>query len=196
MQSQTSLFDRAFTESVDCDPKVLEQITLLSIELARAGREGRQVGTIFTIGDVEEVLSQSRTMILDPLAGHPAEIKRIFYSDMRETVKELAQLDGAFVVSPTGVVVSACRFLNASSAGIHLKLGLGSRHMAAASMSKHTRAVCVVVSQSSMIRIFDNGNIIKEITPERWMLQRYWEEMQAEKREQESTTEPSDGTAT
>ena len=174
---QTDLFERAFVENVSCSAEVLERITLLAIELARAGPEGRAIGTIFTIGDVESVLERSRGMILDPLAGHSAEVKRIFFDDIRETVKELAQLDGAFVVSGTGVVVSACRFLNASSAGIRLPLGLGSRHMAAASMSKHTRAVCVVLSQSSMVRIFEGGEIVNEIVPERWMMRRYWTEM-------------------
>lgn len=177
MPTETELFDRGLLAAVDCNPAVLERITLLAIELARAGREGRKVGTIFTIGDVEGVLRSSRPIILDPLAGHPAETKRIFYEDMRETAKELAQLDGAFVVSATGVVVSACRFLNASSAGISLPLGLGSRHMAAASMSKHTRAVCVVLSQSSMVRVFDRGDIVREIVPEQWMMRRFMDEV-------------------
>lgn len=194
MQSQPELFDRAFLAELSCNPDVLERITLLSIELAHSGREGRMVGTIFTIGDVEEVEKRSRTMILDPLAGHPAETKRIFYSDMCETVKELAQLDGAFIVSDTGVVVSACRFLNASSAGIKLQLGLGSRHMAAASMSKHTRAVCVVVSQSSMVRVFDDGEIVREIVPERWMLRKYWAELAHEQETENRASEHRDDT--
>lgn len=181
MPASTELFDAPFLAGIGCNAEVLERITLLAIELARGGREGRKVGTIFTIGDVEAVLHSSRTMILDPLAGHPAESKRIHYDGMRETAKELAQLDGAFVVSGTGVVVSACRFLNASSAGIQLPLGLGSRHMAAASMTRHTRAVCVVVSQSSMVRIFENGKIVREIVPEQFMLRRFLAGLQAER---------------
>ena len=177
------VFEPAFLAHVGCNPEVLERITLLAIELARAGREGRKVGTIFTIGDEDAVLERSRAIILDPLAGHAAESKRIHFADMRETTKELAQLDGAFVVSDTGVVVSACRFLNASSVGIRLPLGLGSRHMAAASMSKHTRAVCVVLSQSSMVRIFEGGRIVREIVPERFMVQRLLAELQEERDE-------------
>jgi diadenylate cyclase len=34
-------------------------------------------------------------MILDPLYGHPHESKRIDDPNVRETLKELAQLDGA-----------------------------------------------------------------------------------------------------
>jgi len=55
---------------------------------------------------------------------------------MRETIKELAQLDGAFVVADDGTVLSAWRYINASAAGISLPLGLGSRPMAAASIVK------------------------------------------------------------
>lgn len=67
-------------------------------------------------------------------------------------------------------VVSACRYINASSAGIERPLGLGSRHMAAASITRDTRAVAVVVSESAIVRIFDEGEIISEVIPELWLL--------------------------
>ena len=92
---------------------------------------------------------------------------------MRETVKELAQLDGAFVVSEDGVVVSACRYLDTSSHEIKLPLGLGSRHMAAASITRQTDAMAVVVSESSVVRVFDGGAIVAEIIPEFWMMQQF-----------------------
>ncbi|MDA2919318.1 diadenylate cyclase [Desulfobacterota bacterium AH_259_B03_O07] len=151
----------------------LEQVVLLAIEIAREGREGKKIGTMFIVSDNEEVLKRSRGLILDPLLGHPAEIRHIGDHNLRETIKELAQLDGAFIVSDDGVVISAARYIDASSEGIKLPLGLGSRHMAAASISKSTRAVAVVVSESSMVRIFDNGEMIGEIIPEIWMMNQY-----------------------
>jgi hypothetical protein len=45
--------------------------------------------------------------------------------------------------------------------------------MAAASVSHRTNAVAVAVSESSMVRVFDDGKLISEITPELWMLGRY-----------------------
>jgi diadenylate cyclase len=92
---------------------------------------------------------------------------------MRETAKELAQLDGAFIVSDEGVALSACRYIDAPSKGITLPLGLGSRHMAAASITRQTNAVAVVVSESAIVRVFDNGELISEIIPEIWMMSRY-----------------------
>lgn len=155
-----------------CEREVLEPTIELAIEIAREGREGRRIGTLFTLGDADQVLAHSRTLILDPLAGHPAEVKHIMDLNLRGTIKELAQLDGAFVISDGGVAVSACRYLDATASDIDLPFGLGSRHLAAAYISKVTRAVGIVVSESAMVRIFDGGQMIAEIMPELWLLSR------------------------
>ena len=55
----------------------LEKIIWLAIEIAREGREGRKVGTLFVISDAENVLKHSRPLILDPLFGHPDDKKHI-----------------------------------------------------------------------------------------------------------------------
>jgi DNA integrity scanning protein DisA with diadenylate cyclase activity len=153
--------------------KVLEQVLLLAVEVAREGREGRKIGTLFVVGDSDEVLKRSRPLILDPLWNHPNDQKLIHKPNTRETVKELAQLDGAFVISDQGVVLSACRYISASAEGIDLPLGLGSRHMAAASITRETDAVAVVVSETSVVRVCDDGEIIAEIIPELWLFRRY-----------------------
>lgn len=145
----------------------------LAIELAREGREGRKVGTIFVIGDEEPVLARSRCLILDPLAGHPRESKQLSDPDLRETVKELAQLDGGFIVSAEGVVLSAARYFAASLDDAEPILGLGSRHIAAASISKQTRALAIVVSESSVVRLFERGRLTAEVLPELWLLSRF-----------------------
>lgn len=155
------------------NPRTLEEVVILAVEIAREGREGRKIGTIFIISDTESVMEHSRPLILDPLLYHPDEKKHIENPDLRETIKELAQLDGAFIVSDSGIVLSACRYIDASSQGLALPLGLGSRHMAAASITKRTNALAVVVSESSVVRVFDDGDIISEILPELWLLQNF-----------------------
>jgi diadenylate cyclase len=167
------LFKEICSERRGINTRVLEQAVTLAVEIAREGREGRKIGTLFVIGDADEVLKSSRPLILDPLAGHPDEAKRIDDPNLRETLKELAQLDGAFVVSEDGIVVSAARYIDTVSDSLNVPLGLGSRHVAAASVSHRTSAVAVTVSESSMVRVFDDGELISEIAPELWMLGRY-----------------------
>lgn len=155
------------------NPQTLGQVLLLAMEISREGREGRKIGTIFVVGDSEGVLQASRPLILDPLQGHPDEAKRIEDPDLRETVKELAQLDGGFVVSDAGIVISATRYFHSTPEGIEIPMGLGTRHMAGASITQKTRAIAVVVSESSMVRLFENGKVLSEISPEVWMLRRH-----------------------
>jgi diadenylate cyclase len=161
------------TEERGIDLQTLEQTIRLAVEIAREGREGIKIGTMFVVSDAAETSRQSTCLILDPLLGHPDERKKLDDPNMRETVKELAQLDGAFLISDDGIVLSAARYINASSEGIELPLGLGSRHVAAASITKHTNAVAVVVSESSVVRILDDGEIVSEIIPELWLFRRH-----------------------
>jgi DNA integrity scanning protein DisA with diadenylate cyclase activity len=153
--------------------EVLTQTISLAVEIAREGREGRKIGTLFVVGDSGEVMKNSKPLILDPLQGHADEDKRIDDPNVRESLKELAQLDGAFVVSNAGIVLSGARYIDANSDDLNVPLGLGSRHMAAASVSNYTDAVAVAVSESSMVRMFDDGELISEIIPEVWMMNGY-----------------------
>ncbi|MDF2955635.1 DNA integrity scanning protein DisA nucleotide-binding domain protein [Candidatus Alkanophaga liquidiphilum] len=149
--------------------EVLATVIELAVRLAREGREGKKVGALFVVGDEENVLKMSKPLILDPLWGHPLEAKDIRDTAVRETVKELAKLDGAFIISDAGHVLSAARYIQANCEGVNLPFGLGSRHMAAASISKETDAVAVVVSKSGIVRVFDDGELICEIMPKTWM---------------------------
>ncbi len=149
----------------------LEEIIQLAVEIAREGREGRKIGTLFVVGDVEEVLDRSRPLLLDPLYGHPSELLHVGRPDLRETVKELAQLDGAFLVADDGTFVSAGRFVDVDlGAPGNFLPGLGTRHAAAASISGATGAVAVVVSQSSVVRVFSGGEVRAEIIPELFLM--------------------------
>jgi len=171
--SKARLYEEICSERREVNTDVLKQVVSLAVEIAREGREGRKIGTLFVVGDSGEVVRRSKPMILDPLQGHPDEDKYIDDPNMRETIKELAQLDGAFVVSNAGVVLSAARYIDAASDSLNLPLGLGSRHMAGASISRQTGAVAVVVSESSMVRMFDDGELVSEIVPELWMIEGY-----------------------
>jgi Histidine kinase-, DNA gyrase B-, and HSP90-like ATPase/DisA bacterial checkpoint controller nucleotide-binding len=107
---------------------------------------------------------------LDPLALHPQSVRHIQDLNLRGTLKELAQLDGAFIVGDDGIVVAACRYLDTSAKTVEVPFGLGSRHLAAASISNETRTIAIVVSDSAVVRVFRRGVIEAEILPELWLL--------------------------
>jgi len=162
-----------------CEPAVLESALELALEIAREGREGRRIGTLFTVGKADAVLATSRALILDPLAGHAPGRTHITDPSLRGTLKELAQLDGAFVISEAGIVVAACRYLDASVEQIDLPLGLGSRHLAGASISQRLGALAIVVSESGVVRVFHGGQIEATLIPELWLLDRHHTQLSA-----------------
>ena len=88
------------------------------------------------------------------------------------------------MVSHDGIVLSACRYLDAVAAQVEVPLGLGSRHIAAANMSAVTKAVGIVVSESSVVRLFCHGQLVGEIIPELWMMDHAAHLRGAVKREQ------------
>lgn len=165
-------------KSISCTSPSVDEETIiefleLGIEIAREGREGRKIGTLFVIGDEKKLFQESQALIMDPLKGHPKKDKHITNPNLRETIKELAQLDGGFLVSRDGYVLSGCRYFNADIEGVDIHFGLGSRHIAAASITKRTDAFAIVVSESSIVRLFNKGKLIAEILPELWLMSRF-----------------------
>jgi diadenylate cyclase len=151
-----------FFEGVN--PEVFETVLNIAVELAAQGREGRSVGTIFILGDIEKVLQLSRQMIMNPFMGYEEDERNILDHTLRETIKEYSALDGAFIVRSDGVLVTAGRHLSAAFEGKDFPKGLGSRHIAAAGITSVTNAIAIVVSESSgTVRIFKNGKIFVDI---------------------------------
>ncbi len=167
------MFEHICPNAKWCPRMVLESLLDLAIEIAREGREGRRIGTLFTLGFADSVMRRSRPLILDPLALHPRQARQITDPNLRGTLKELAQLDGAFIVDTDGAVLAACRYLDTTSKDVEMNFGLGSRHLAAASISKETSAIAIVVSESAVVRVFCGGHLQAEILPELWLLNRH-----------------------
>ena len=144
----------------------LKIVVDLAVEMGREGREGKAVGTMFVVGDHRKVMEQSRPAGFDSVKGYSVDERNLFDVKVREGVKEIAQLDGMFVVSASGSVVSSARIIDTSPVELTMTTGLGSRHFAGAGISKNTKAIAVVVSQSSgTVRIFQNGEVVLRIEP-------------------------------
>lgn len=159
--------------------KTLKTVVELAIEIGREGREGKQVGTMFVVGDTRKVLQHCHPAGFDPVRGYPRDQRDLFDPKVREAVKEVAVLDGAFVVTAEAVVEKAAQLLDAAAVDVVLSGGLGARHWAGAAISKNTDCVAVVVSQSSgTVRIFQDGEVVLRIEPFRHAMK--WKEFEYE----------------
>ncbi len=143
---------------------VVQRLLEVAIELSVEGREGYPVGTLFVIGDVKNVLRHSHPMLPNPFKGHRISVLN---RDSKEIIKEFAQIDGAFVVSSRGRIVAAGVYIEVDPRKLDLSLpkGLGSRHIAAAGITKLTKAIAISLSESGTIRIFKNGIMLLEYNP-------------------------------
>ena len=144
----------------------LKRVVDLAVEVGRDGREGKSIGTMFVVGDHRKVLEESRPGCFDMVKGYPRKERNLFDAKVREGIKELAQLDGMFIVSADGTIEGCARIIDTSPVEITMTKGLGSRHFAGAAISKNTKAIAVVVSQSNgTVRIFQNGEVVLRIEP-------------------------------
>lgn len=157
-----------FLREANIKQEVFESVLNIALEIGREGREGRLIGTAFLIGDSKRVMENSRQLILNPFEGHMIGERVITNSEIRETVKELAQLDGAFVLTEDGVIEAAGRYLMVDASKVDILRGLGARHAAVAAMTLATDAIGITVSQSGgIVRIMKRGEIFMTIEPQR-----------------------------
>ncbi|MHC4876108.1 MAG: DNA integrity scanning protein DisA nucleotide-binding domain protein [Planctomycetota bacterium] len=146
--------------------ETLRLVVNLAVDIGKEGREGKAVGALFVVGAHRKVLAQSHEQIHDPFKGYPRKECSLRQARVRESVKELAQVDGAFVISADGIVEAAGRILDAPAEGLTLSKGLGARHWAAAAISKTTKAIAIAVSESTgTVRIFKDGMVVLRIEP-------------------------------
>ena len=132
------------------------------------------------VGDARNVLTRTRPLGFDPFKGYRRKERNVRDLRVREAIKEIAQLDGAFVVARDGTVEAACRLIDAPMTGLTLPKGLGTRHWAAAAITEATNALAVVVSQSNgTVRLFQSGEVILRIAPMRHARAMKWQDSES-----------------
>jgi diadenylate cyclase len=157
-----------FRENIDFGetirPEVFEKVLRIALELANQGREGKSVGALFVLGDIENIKPYIKQMIFNPFKGYDQKERNIMLSNLDDTVKEYSVLDGAFLISGDGTLESAGVHIAASADTTDLPKGLGSRHMAAAAITSVSNAMSIVVSESTGdVSVFKNGKLITQI---------------------------------
>ena len=162
----------------DIKPEVLERILGLAGEISVEGREGKPLGTIFVIGDTNTVNKFVTQLIINPFRGYSEAERNILDPALAETIKEFASIDGAFVITGDGIILSAGSYLRPQLDAETLPSGLGSRHVAAAGITACTNALSITISESTgMVTLFKNGATImtlsKPIDREKSTIQKY-----------------------
>jgi DNA integrity scanning protein DisA with diadenylate cyclase activity len=104
--------------------EVLRIMVDLAVEIGREGREGKKVGALFVVGNHRKAISMSHEQVHDPFKGYSRTERSIRSPKVRESMKELAQIDGAFIVGSDGVAYAAGRILDAPAEGLTLSKGL------------------------------------------------------------------------
>jgi diadenylate cyclase len=146
--------------------ETLRAVVQLATEIGREGREGKPVGTMFVVGDTRKVMSMARPLNFNPFRGYSRAERDVRDRRVREQIKDIAQLEGAIIIRRDGVAEAACMYIDAPAEDITLSKGLGTRHWAAAAISRKTRAIAIVVSQSSgTVRLFQDGRVVLHIEP-------------------------------
>lgn len=159
--------------------ETLRIIVDLAVEIGREGREGHSVGTLLIVGQHRKVMELSHEAVHDPFKGYKKEERLIRSPRVRESIKELACIDGAFIVSSDGAAIAAGRIIDAPKANLTLSKGLGARHWAAAAISKVTNAIAIAVSESTgTVRLFQNGIVVLRIEPMDQALK--WDDLETE----------------
>jgi diadenylate cyclase len=154
MGTEIELFSSTTADPLPADvtPTVFERVLTLAGELAVEGREGRPVGTLFVIGDSDQVLAHSHQLVINPFHGYPEAERNILDPRLEETIKEFSAIDAGRYLAPR------------SKRDERLPQGLGTRHEAAASITATTQAIALCISQSTgTVSIFKEGRLITDI---------------------------------
>lgn len=139
--------------------EVLERIIAIATDLSVEGREGKPVGTMFVIGDTEKVNTMVKPLVLNPFYGYRMEDRNVLNPFMDETIKEYSVIDGGFVIRGNGVIESAGSLIHAPAEFYHnLPSGFGTRHSAAAAITKAADCISLCISASSgQVTLFRKG---------------------------------------
>jgi len=149
-------------------PETFQNVLHLALNISMKGREGKKVGTAFILGDEEEVLSRSHQMIINPFRGQDPGLEvNVNKKKYWESVMGFAQLDGVFIISETGKILSAGRYLDVDTRDIQIEKGLGTRHLSSASITRDTNAIAIAISESGgTIRVYMDGKEVIMIEPD------------------------------
>ena len=152
--------------------KIVRRTLDLLIGLSLKGYEGKPVGTMYLIGDVEGIRRNTTQMIINPFKAW-RKINILDKKNLR-TFEAFSQLDGAVVIDSRGFAYSAGRMIHVSDEPLcgkeyvrrkpWEKGGTGTRSRAAAFITKVTKTVALTLSTNGDISIHHAGKEISRMS--------------------------------
>lgn len=143
---------------------VMKRALDILIGLSLKGYEGKPVGAIYLIGDIEGIRRNSTQMIINPFKGwRDVNVK---YPDQLATIEAFTQLDGALVIDVRGMIHYAGRMINVREVDCYdgsrdfssrKGKGSGTRWRAARFITSRTRTIALTLSSNGNITVFMNG---------------------------------------
>lgn len=143
-------------------PEALERLLAIASDISVEGREGKPVGCLFVIGDIDKIKPFTKPLVLNPFYGYKEEDRNILNPFMAETIKEFSSIDGAFIVRGDGVIESAGSMIQATDKDVvQMPSGFGTRHAAGALISAVADCIAIAVSESThQVTLFKSGKMM------------------------------------
>lgn len=141
------------------DIQVIQTVMHLAAKIITEGKEGHPAGALFIVGDSGNVTRKENVIptIMNPFEGHERKCS-ILDDENWSTIIQFATLDGATLIDEDGCAIAAGTYIQPSMECC--LMGYGGRHLAAASITKRTRAIGVLISSSGIISVFKDGDEI------------------------------------
>jgi diadenylate cyclase len=145
---------------------ILTTLLDVAIDIGTFGFEGKPVGTLFIYGDDGRVGRRTRQLTFNPYHGYANRSCNITLSEVQESLKIFARMDGAIVVKGNGTVAAAGCLVVIPPGEIPIVKGKGTRHQAAAFISRETNALAIVVSETGgRVMLFSKGKPVFDLAP-------------------------------
>lgn len=148
--------------------KVIERIIDILIGLSLKGYEGKTVGAIFLVGDIEGIRRHTTQMIINPFKGW--RDTNVLDEKQQLTFEAFSQMDGAFVIDSRGYAHYLGRMIHAipdhnyDSRRVYdpqiERKGTGTRWRASRFITEKTRTVAIALSNRGDISVFERGKKI------------------------------------
>jgi DNA integrity scanning protein DisA with diadenylate cyclase activity len=151
---------------------VIRRTMEILVGLSLKGYEGKPVGAIFLIGDIEGIRRQTSQMIINPFKGW--KDINILDEGQQLTFESFSQLDGAFVLDHRGFAHYAGRMIHVREEEacndrkrhdtIRDRKGTGTRWRASKHITERTKTVAVSLSHNGDITVFERGKEIGRLS--------------------------------